>query len=134
MSRLDDAVLEMETNAPQFVKTYRAIRGLFEELFGEGFWEKIPVPEGVGSRGAKAEKLPFGSEMVLSARERHRYKTAKQILAVLAGLPVSGWGLYGRTIRARVKELLEDKDKRKRIQRKVKKIKQQLKQRGEKAA
>jgi hypothetical protein len=113
-------------DAEVFEKTYRAIRNIFEDLFGAGSWEKIPVPSEARRSKAKAEPLPFGAKMELTPAERVRYTTAKRILAVLTGMPHEGWGLYGRSIKARLQRMLEDEEHSKKLRKKVKAMKKKL--------
>ncbi len=112
---------EMAEEGEEFEKTYRAIRHIIEEELGIP-WESIPVPEGVGAKGGKAEPLPFGSKQKLTPAERHRYTTAKRLLAVLGGMPHKGWGLYGRTIKAKLQDILEDPKKKEKLARKAKSL------------
>ncbi len=115
-------VTEKEMQEGTFEKTYHRLRREFEELFGGGSWEKIPVPAGVGSRGAETQKLPFGSKVRLSAEEKHRYTTAKRILAVLLGMRKGGWGLYGRTIAKRLERVLANPKLRERLRSEAQKL------------
>lgn len=110
----------------EFLKTYRAIRNLFEELFGEGSWKRIPIPSDVAESKAKAERLPFGAKQKLTPQERFRYTLAKRILAQAVGMPAFGWGLYGRSIKARLKAHLEDPEKRKQLDADIKKFRKLL--------
>jgi hypothetical protein len=107
-------------------KTYRAIRNIFEDLFGAGSWEKIPVPSEARRSKAEAQPLPFGSKMKLTPAERVRYTTAKRILAAVTGMPTEGWGLYGRSIKARLQWMLEDEEHSKKLRQKVKAMKKKL--------
>ena len=109
-----------------FEKTYRAIRNIFEDLFGAGSWEKIPVPSEARRSKAKAEPLPFGAKIELTPAERARYTTAKRILAAVVGMPTEGWGLYGRSIKARLKRMMEDEEQAKKLRKKVKAMKKKL--------
>jgi len=109
-----------------FEKTYRAIRRVFEDLFGAGSWEKIPVPSEARRSKAEAQPLPFGSKMKLTPAERVRYTTAKRILAAVTGMPTEGWGLYGRSIKARLQRMLEDEEHSKKLRKKVKAMKKKL--------
>lgn len=88
-------------------KSYRAIRGEYEKEYGEGSWEKIKVPKEEKESEAKAEKLPFGSKQKLGPEEHARYTEAKKRLAAKVGMPKEGWGLYGRTILAGLKNKKE---------------------------
>ncbi len=120
---MKDADFETE----HFEKTYRKIRNLFEQLFGEEAWERLPVPSSAKRSKAKAQPLPFGSKTKLTPEERARYTLAKRILAAVTGLPTSGWGLYGRTIASRIQEHLEDEEKRKKLERATKKLHAKIK-------
>lgn len=109
-----------------FEKTYRAIRNIFEDLFGAGSWEKIPVPSEARRSKADAQPLPFGAKVKLTPAERSRYTTAKRILAAALGMPTEGWGLYGRSIKARLQRMLEDEEQSKKLRQKVKALKKKL--------
>jgi hypothetical protein len=109
-----------------FEKTYHAIRRAFEDLFGEGSWESIPVPGAARRSKAKAQPLPFGAKVKLTPAERARYTTAKRILAAVVGMPTEGWGLYGRSIKARLKRMMEDEEHSKKLRKKVKALKKKL--------
>jgi len=121
-----EALEKGNMDAEVFEKTYRAIRNMFEELFGEGSWEKIPVPAKALRSKAKAEPLPFGSKTKLGPAERARYTAAKRIIAAVLGMPTSGWGLYGRSIKARFKNMMEDEKEAKKLAKRVKKMKKKL--------
>lgn len=86
-----------------FQKSYAAIKNAYEDTYGAGSWKKIDVPEDVQESEAKPEKLPFGSKTKLSPIEHHRYTEAKRRLAGKLGMPKTGWGLYGRSIVAALK-------------------------------
>jgi hypothetical protein len=121
----DFEVLEKDDEVA-FEKTYRAIRNIFEDLFGAGSWEKIPVPSEARRSKAEAQPLPFGSKMKLTPAERVRYTTAKRILAAVTGMPTEGWGLYGRSIKARLQRMLKDEEHSKKLRQKVKALKKKL--------
>lgn len=123
----DPDIEELEKESEEvFEKTYRAIRNMFEELFGAGSWEKIPIPSEARRSKAKAEYLPFGSKTKLTPAERARYTTAKRILAAVLGMPTSGWGLYGRSIKARYQRMMEDEKQAQKLRQRVQRLKKKL--------
>jgi hypothetical protein len=109
-----------------FEKTYQAIRNIFEDLFGAGSWEKIPIPSKARQSKAEARPLPVGAKVKLTPAERVRYTTAKRILAAVTGMPTEGWGLYGRSIKARLQRMLEDEEQSKKLRKKVRALKKKL--------